>query len=132
MLLAGGTGQLLHACVLAHSTCITLPHTVTPAPPPLPSHCSENLRADEGAQYDQIIEINLSELEPQVNGPFTPDLANPLSKLAENARREGWPLQVSGEAEAACWLGVGMDGQAENVLHGRLCLLGRSLPVCLL
>jgi len=63
----------------------------------LPHLCSENLRADEGAQYDQVIEINLSELEPQVNGPFTPDLANPLSKLAENARREGWPLQVSGE-----------------------------------
>lgn len=69
-----------------------------PSAPALPR--SENLRADEGAQYDQIIEINLSELEPQVNGPFTPDLANPLSKLAENARREGWPLQVSGEAGA--------------------------------
>lgn len=33
---------------------------------------------------------------PQINGPFTPDLANPLSKLGENARREGWPLTVSG------------------------------------
>ena len=40
----------------------------------------ENLRADEGAEYDQIIEINLSELEPHVNGPFTPDLAHPISK----------------------------------------------------
>jgi aconitate hydratase len=63
---------------------------------------SENLRADEGAQYDQVIEINLSELEPQVNGPFTPDLANPLSKLAENARREGWPLQVSAGLIGSC------------------------------
>eukprot|EP00173_Palmaria_palmata_P002923 Plantae.Rhodophyta-Palmaria_palmata.ctg30382.p2 GENE.Plantae.Rhodophyta-Palmaria_palmata.ctg30382~~Plantae.Rhodophyta-Palmaria_palmata.ctg30382.p2 ORF type:complete len:167 (-),score=32.33 Plantae.Rhodophyta-Palmaria_palmata.ctg30382:28-459(-) len=34
----------------------------------------ENLRADENATYDQLIEINLSELEPHVNGPFTPDL----------------------------------------------------------
>lgn len=41
----------------------------------------EYLRPDEGAQYDQLIEINLSELEPQINGPFTPDLANPLSQV---------------------------------------------------
>lgn len=41
----------------------------------------ENLRADEGAEYDQIIEINLSELEPHINGPFTPDLAHPISKV---------------------------------------------------
>ena len=41
----------------------------------------ENLRADEGAQYDQIIEINLTELEPHINGPFTPDLAHPLSTV---------------------------------------------------
>lgn len=40
----------------------------------------------------------------QINGPFTPDLANPLSKLGENARREGWPLTVSGaeQAHASC------------------------------
>ena len=72
------------------------PHSPPALPCPAPPR-SENLRADEGAQYDQVIEINLSELEPQVNGPFTPDLANPLSKLADNARREGWPLEVSGE-----------------------------------
>ncbi|KAL4458005.1 hypothetical protein ABPG75_012870 [Micractinium tetrahymenae] len=62
----------------------------------------ENLRADEGAEYDQVIEINLSELEPQINGPFTPDLANPLSKLGENARREGWPLTVSAGLIGSC------------------------------
>ena len=58
-----------------------------------------------------MIEINLSELEPQVNGPFTPDLANPLSKLADNARREGWPLEVSG---ARCWRCSAAIG---NALH---------------
>ena len=42
---------------------------------------AHNLRADEGAEYDQLIEINLSELEPHINRPFTPDLAMPLSKL---------------------------------------------------
>ena len=35
------------------------------------------------AYYDQVIEINLNELEPHVNGPFTPDLARPISKFAE-------------------------------------------------
>ena len=92
---AGSTGSLACEGIGA------LPH---PAFLPPRSPCSENLRADEGAQYDQIIEINLSELEPQVNGPFTPDLANPLSKLAENARREGWPRVVSGERG---WGGAG-------------------------
>ena len=42
----------------------------------------ENLRPDEGAEYDQNIEINLNELEPQINGPFTPDLAHTLSEVA--------------------------------------------------
>ena len=41
----------------------------------------EHLRPDEGCEYDQVIEINLSELEPHINGPFTPDLAHPLSKV---------------------------------------------------
>jgi len=38
----------------------------------LPAAVRENLRADAGAEYDQLIEINLNELEPHVNGPFTP------------------------------------------------------------
>ena len=42
----------------------------------------EHLRPDEGCEYDQVIEINLSELEPHINGPFTPDLAHPLSKVS--------------------------------------------------
>jgi len=47
----------------------------------------ENLVADPGAKYDQLIEINLSELEPHVNGPFTPDLAHPLSKFGDPCAR---------------------------------------------
>lgn len=39
------------------------------------------LTADSNAKYDQVVEIDLSTLEPHVNGPFTPDLANPISKL---------------------------------------------------
>ena len=38
----------------------------------------ENLRADDGAPYDEIIEIDLDKLRPHVNGPFTPDLAHPV------------------------------------------------------
>ena len=52
------------------------------------------LKGDEDAHYDQIVEINLSELEPHVNGPFTPDLAHPISKLGETAKKNDWPLDV--------------------------------------
>jgi len=41
------------------------------------------LTPDSGAPYDRMVEINLSELEPHVNGPFTPDLAHPISRLGE-------------------------------------------------
>jgi hypothetical protein len=67
-----------------------------------PVHPRENLRADEGAQYDQLIEINLSELEPHVNGPFTPDLAHPLSKFAEELRKNGWPSELKAGLIGSC------------------------------
>lgn len=54
--------------------------------------------------FDQVIEINLSELEPHVNGPFTPDRATPISKLGEEAKNNGWPLEVS----------VGLIGSCTN------------------
>ncbi len=41
--------------------------------------------------FDEVIEINLSELEPYINGPFTPDLATPISKMAETVRANNWP-----------------------------------------
>ncbi len=44
--------------------------------------------------FDQVIEINLSELEPYLNGPFTPDLATPISKMKEEAVKNNWPLKV--------------------------------------
>jgi len=54
--------------------------------------------------YDELIEINLSELEPHINGPFTPDLATPISKIKEKAREKNWPLDVS----------VGLIGSCTN------------------
>jgi len=63
---------------------------------------SSILRADEGAEYDKVIEINLSELQPTINGPFTPDLANPIAELGANARANGWPLEVSAGLIGSC------------------------------
>ena len=54
--------------------------------------------------FDQVIEINLSELEPHLNGPFTPDLATPISKMREEAAKNNWPLQVQ----------VGLIGSCTN------------------
>lgn len=52
--------------------------------------------------YDQLIEINLDELEPHVNGPFTPDLATPISKMAEAVKANGWPDQVEVALIGSC------------------------------
>lgn len=54
--------------------------------------------------FDQVIEINLSELEPHVNGPFTPDLAWPLSKFAAAVKENGWPAKLD----------VGLIGSCTN------------------
>jgi len=54
--------------------------------------------------YDEVIEINLSELEPHLNGPFTPDRATPISKMGEVAKENGWPIEVS----------VGLIGSCTN------------------
>ena len=45
------------------------------------------LRPDQDAPYDEVIEINLSELEPHINGPFTPDISTPVSTFPETANK---------------------------------------------
>ncbi len=52
--------------------------------------------------YDQVIEINLTELEPHVNGPFTPDLATPISKMAEAVAANGWPDEIEVALIGSC------------------------------
>lgn len=47
--------------------------------------------ADPSAYYDRVIEIDLSELEPYINGPFTPDAATPISEFAEKVLAHGYP-----------------------------------------
>jgi len=54
--------------------------------------------------FDQVIEINLDELEPHINGPFTPDLATPVSKMKEMVAQNGWPDKVE----------VGLIGSCTN------------------
>ncbi|XP_067934629.1 probable aconitate hydratase, mitochondrial [Watersipora subatra] len=69
------------------------------------------LSSDADAQYDQIIEINLDTLEPHVNGPFTPDLAHPISKLGENAKKNDYPTDVK----------VGLIGSCTNSSYEDMC-----------
>ena len=70
----------------------------------------ENLTGDEEVYanpekyFDQVIEINLSELEPHINGPFTPDLAWPISKFAEVVEKNNWPEKLE----------VGLIGSCTN------------------
>jgi aconitate hydratase len=52
--------------------------------------------------YDQVIEINLDALEPHINGPFTPDLATPISKMAEAVKQHGWPEEVEVALIGSC------------------------------
>jgi len=78
------------------------------------ANLANNVKADLAADpevyenpdlyFDEIIEINLSELEPHINGPFTPDRATPISKMKEAAKENGWPVEVS----------VGLIGSCTN------------------
>jgi aconitate hydratase len=61
-----------------------------------------NLQADEGAEYDQVIHINLSELEAFVNGPLTPDFATPMSKFKEAVNNSSWPRELSAGLIGSC------------------------------
>lgn len=68
------------------------------------------LRADDEVYanpekyYDQVVEINLDELEPYINGPFTPDLATPVSEMAAAVEKNGWPEKME----------VGLIGSCTN------------------
>ena len=52
--------------------------------------------------FDEVIEINLSELSPQLNGPFTPDLATPVAEMKEKAKSNDWPLDVEWALIGSC------------------------------
>jgi aconitate hydratase len=62
----------------------------------------KEIYADPKKYYDQVIELNLNELEPHVNGPFTPDLAWPISKFAEAVKANNWPERLEVALIGSC------------------------------
>jgi len=68
----------------------------------------EHLRPDEEVvaspkkYYDQVLELDLDTLEPYVNGPFTPDLATPISKMKEAVEKNGWPAKLEVALIGSC------------------------------
>ena len=76
----------------------------------LADEMADNLRSDAQVYnnpeqyYDKLIEIDLSKLEPHLNGPFTPDLATPIAKMKTAAEKNGWPTKVD----------VGLIGSCTN------------------
>ncbi|KAL9592239.1 MAG: hypothetical protein Q9179_006919 [Wetmoreana sp. 5 TL-2023] len=63
---------------------------------------SNLLRADPGAEYDQVITIDLSTLEPHINGPFTPDLSTPLSQFKDAVKINSWPESFGAGLIGSC------------------------------
>ncbi len=64
----------------------------------------DDVYRNPGKYFDEVIEINLSELEPHINGPFTPDLGTPVSKFARAVKENGWPEKLD----------VGLIGSCTN------------------
>ena len=64
----------------------------------------EEVYSNPQTYFDQVIELDLSTLEPHINGPFTPDMAWPISKFAEAVREHGWPQELE----------VGLIGSCTN------------------
>lgn len=60
------------------------------------------LQASDEAEYDEVIEINLSELEPHINGPFTPDLSTRLSRFKDTVKEQQWPEKLSAGLIGSC------------------------------
>lgn len=63
---------------------------------------AHNLVEDEGCEYDEVIEVDLNTLEPHINGPYTPDLATPLSKFAEEVKKNNWPEELKVALIGSC------------------------------
>lgn len=60
------------------------------------------LTADKGAEYDEVVHINLSELEPHLNGPFTPDLSTPISLFKKTVEENNWPTKLHAGLVGSC------------------------------
>lgn len=62
----------------------------------------DEVYANPEKYFDEVIEIDLSTLEPHINGPFTPDRATPVSKMREEAEKNGWPTEVEWGLIGSC------------------------------
>ena len=62
----------------------------------------DEVYANPEKYFDEVIEINLSELKPHLNGPFTPDLATPISEMAKKAKENDWPIKVDWGLIGSC------------------------------
>ncbi|QDH79738.1 aconitate hydratase [Echinicola soli] len=62
----------------------------------------DEVYADPAQYFDQVIEIDLSTLEPHINGPFTPDRATPVSQIRAEAEKNGWPTKVEWGLIGSC------------------------------
>lgn len=62
----------------------------------------DEVYANPEQYFDEVIEIDLSELRPHLNGPFTPDLATPVSELGEKAKKNDWPIKVDWGLIGSC------------------------------
>ncbi|MFN0089413.1 MAG: aconitate hydratase [Acidimicrobiales bacterium] len=62
----------------------------------------DEVQADPGRFFDRVVEIDLSQLRPHINGPHTPDLAREVSALGAEAREKGWPLTISSSLIGSC------------------------------
>jgi aconitate hydratase len=62
----------------------------------------DEVYADPSKYYDQLLELNLHTLEPYINGPFTPDLATPISKMKEAVEKNGWPAKLEVALIGSC------------------------------
>lgn len=62
----------------------------------------DEVYANPEQYFDEVIEINLSELKPHLNGPFTPDLATPISEMGKKAKENNWPINVDWGLIGSC------------------------------
>tara|TARA_R110002072_G_scaffold300390_1_gene477712 strand:- start:6444 stop:8708 length:2265 start_codon:yes stop_codon:yes gene_type:complete len=62
----------------------------------------DEVYANPEQYFDEVIEINLTELRPHLNGPFTPDLATPVGQLGEKAKKNDWPIKVDWGLIGSC------------------------------
>jgi len=78
----------------------------------------DEVLADPASFYDQVIELDLSTLRPHINGPHTPDLSREVPALGDEARKNGWPVEISSALVGSCTNSSYEDiGRAASVLR---------------